>query len=305
MMMTFVKTPPIAASLKIIFLLGIGGLIASISPPPTSLLFVAMNTANASTSQGSNDSENSNSEEVPNNDNEAQTPESTTPTEPAPEATPSEELEKAGLTKEQEQQQQQQRQQNEEAAIESQDDSIHPCLLDPSDPVCPRPDPETQDCPAGYAQNEDGNCFLLHPEGCPSGYHGHEDDETGRCIPNDTPCDPGYKMNAAGTNCDRQNFVCDGKPSVVKCEDKNKDDKDNDKDKNLIIKHIHDTKIVKQIVESNDDLGIDHTVVAISYEEGKGINCVIQEKDDNGQCQVFDVTKDPGKEPLLIIIPFV
>jgi hypothetical protein len=199
------------------------------------------------------------------------------------------------------------KQENNLEAFTSNND-IDPCLLDPSDPICPKPDPDTQDCPEGYAQNEDGNCFPLHPDGCPSGYHGHEDDETGRCIPNSTPCDPGYEFNDDHSNCEKEHFTCDGKPSVVKCEDNNNHDgKDNEKhkhhDRDVIIKHFHDTKIIKKITDSDSNIDVDQTVVAISYDEGKGINCVIED-DNDGQCETFDVTVDKGKEPLLVVIPF-
>lgn len=190
------------------------------------------------------------------------------------------------------------------AIQQTNEDDINPCLLDPSDPICPKPDPETQECPAGWAQNEDGNCFPLHPEGCPSGYHGHEDDETGRCIPNSTPCDPGYEFNDDHTNCEREHFVCHGIPSVVPCPDEDdNNDHNNGHNKDLIIKHIHDTKIVKQIIDADDNLDVDQTIIAISYDEGKGINCVI-ENDNDGQCETFDVPVDKGKADLLVIVPF-
>ena len=38
------------------------------------------------------------------------------------------------------------------------------------------------ECPNGFNQNEDGNCFPAHPEGCPSGITQVDDDETGKCI---------------------------------------------------------------------------------------------------------------------------
>jgi hypothetical protein len=190
-----------------------------------------------------------------------------------------------------------------------QNEPIHPCLLDPSDPVCPKPDPITQDCPEGYAQNEDGNCFLLHPQGCPTGYHGHEDDETGRCIPNSTPCDPGYEFNEGHTNCEKEHFTCDGKPSVVECKDNNHNGNHNNKDhdKKIIIvkKIIKNIDIIHKIDNANSDgdLDVSQTIVAINYNEGAGINCVF-DNDDNGQCETFDVNKDTGKEPLLQIIDF-
>lgn len=212
-----------------------------------------------------------------------------TPVEPEPEQTPAEE--------------------NAEAAITSQDDTIHPCLLDPSDPVCPKPGPD-QDCPEGYAQNEDGNCFLLHPEGCPQGYHGHEDDETGRCIPNSTPCDPSYILTTGENgrkNCERKEFYCQTHQNDNRCRDDNDNGKDDDHDRKVIIikKFIKDTDIINKIndADSNGDLDISQTIVAINYNEGAGINCVFDD-DDNGQCETFDVNRDSGKEPLLQIVPF-
>ena len=198
---------------------------------------------------------------------------------------------------------------------------INPCLLDPSDPSCPKPDPTTQDCPPGWAQNEDGNCFPVHDK-CPKGYHSHEDDETGRCIPNSTPCQPGYEFNRNHNNCEKEHFTCDGKPSVVECKDGNGNDNNgnhngdnnnnnrrggdnqqHDHNKDVIIKNIHNTKIVEKIVSSDDDLNLDQTIVAISYDEGKGLNCVI-DNDKNGQCETFDVDKDSGKDPFLAVVQF-
>jgi Ni/Co efflux regulator RcnB len=201
---------------------------------------------------------------------------------------------------------------NAEEAITSNND-INPCLLDPSLPECPKPGPN-QDCPEGWAQNEDGNCFPLHPEGCPSGYHGHEDDETGRCIPNSTPCDPSYILVTGENNrknCERKESYCQTHEDDNRCKD---DDNDNDNGngnnnnnkKVIIIKHIKNVDIVNKIndADSNgDDIDVSQTIVAINYDEGAGINCVFDE-DDNGACETFDVNKDSGKEPLLKIIDF-
>lgn len=198
---------------------------------------------------------------------------------------------------------------NAEQAIESNND-INPCLLDPSLPTCPKPGPN-QDCPEGWAQNEDGDCFPLHPNGCPRGYHGHEDDETGRCIPNSTPCDPSYILTTGQNgrkNCERKESYCQTHQNDNRCKDDNDNGKDDDHDKKVIIikKFIKDTDIINKIddADSNGDLDIAQTIVAINYNEGAGINCVFDEDDDNGQCETFDVTKDSGKEPLLQIIDF-
>lgn len=207
----------------------------------------------------------------------------------------------------------------------TEEESIDPCLLDPSDPSCPKPDPD-QNCPEGWAQNEDGNCFPLHPEGCPSGYHSHEDDETGRCIPNSTPCSPGYVLITENKpSCLREEYACQEYPNTDVCKDdngnsdngkgnngnghgNNGDENSNHNDKNdhkkqIIIKNIHNTNIVKKIVDADDDLDIEQTIVAINYDEGAGINCVFED-DNNAQCETFSVNKDSGKEPLLQIIPF-
>lgn len=231
---------------------------------------------------------------------------STTPTEPEPETPPAPEPEPE--TPPQPMTDEEKAAENEQQAIESNND-INPCLLDPSLPSCPKPGPD-QDCPEGWAQNEDGDCFPLHPNGCPRGYHGHEDDETGRCIPNSTPCDPDYILTTGENNrknCERKEFYCQTHENDNRCKDDNDNGKDDDHDKKVIIikKFIKDTDVINRIddADSNGDLDISQTIVAINYNEGAGINCVFDE-DDNGQCETFDVTKDTGKEPLLQIIPF-
>lgn len=72
-----------------------------------------------------------------------------------------------------------------------------------------------------------------------------------------------------------------------------------------VIKIIKNVNIIKKInsVSNNGNLDIEQTIVAINYDEGAGINCVFGD-DNDGQCETFDVNKDPGKEPLLQIIPF-
>lgn len=88
------------------------------------------------------------------------------------------------------------------------------CLFDPSLPKC-APD-ENGNCPEGFGTNEDGQCFPFH-ERCPEGYHSHEDDETGRCIPDDVPCDPGYIMNPDYPSCDNKDRVCQDHPDLDNC----------------------------------------------------------------------------------------
>ncbi|HYF99311.1 MAG TPA: hypothetical protein VD815_04410 [Candidatus Saccharimonadales bacterium] len=88
------------------------------------------------------------------------------------------------------------------------------CLFDPSLPKC-TPD-ENGYCPEGFGMNEDEQCFPLHDK-CPEGYHSHEDDESGRCIPDDVPCDPGYIMNPDYPSCDREEYVCQNHPELDEC----------------------------------------------------------------------------------------
>ncbi len=83
------------------------------------------------------------------------------------------------------------------------------CLFDPSLAKC-APD-ENGNCPEGFAMNGDGQCFPRH-DGCPEGYHSHEDDESGKCIPDDVSCDPGYIMNPDYPSCDSKDRVCQDHP---------------------------------------------------------------------------------------------
>ena len=52
------------------------------------------------------------------------------------------------------------------------------CLFDPSLPKCA---PEDGKCPAGFAMNENGQCYPRKP--CPPGFERRDDDETGTCHP--------------------------------------------------------------------------------------------------------------------------
>jgi len=88
------------------------------------------------------------------------------------------------------------------------------CLFDPSLPKC-TPD-ENGKCPEGFAMNGDGQCFPRHDR-CPGGYHSHEDDESGRCIPDNVPCDPGYIMNPDYPSCDNIDRVCQNHPDLEAC----------------------------------------------------------------------------------------
>lgn len=88
------------------------------------------------------------------------------------------------------------------------------CLFDPSLPKC-APD-ENGDCLEGFGTNEDGQCFPLHDR-CPSGYHSHEDDESGSCIPDSVPCQPGYIMSPDFPECQYKDYVCQTHPDLNEC----------------------------------------------------------------------------------------
>ena len=184
------------------------------------------------------------------------------------------------------------------------------CLFNPSQPKCAS---DNGICPDGFFQNEDGNCVPNHPNGCPEGFHSHEDDETGQCIPDSTPCEPGYTRDPDFPTCSSIDSVCRDHPDEDICNNNDNNGNNNgnhnhNKDKkDKVIKIITNIDIVNKINKASDgdngDLDISQTIVAINYNEGAGINCVF-DNDDNGQCETFDVTKDSGKEPLLQIIEF-
>jgi hypothetical protein len=88
------------------------------------------------------------------------------------------------------------------------------CLFDPSLPKCALD--ENGNCPEGFAMNGDGQCFPRHDR-CPEGYHSHEDDESGRCIPDNISCDPGYIMNPNYHSCDNKDRVCQEHPDLEDC----------------------------------------------------------------------------------------
>jgi hypothetical protein len=88
------------------------------------------------------------------------------------------------------------------------------CLFDPSLPKC-APD-ANGNCPEGFHMNEDEQCFPAHDR-CPVGYHGHEDDESGKCIPDSVPCDPGYIMSPDFPTCEYKDYVCQKHPDLNEC----------------------------------------------------------------------------------------
>jgi len=88
------------------------------------------------------------------------------------------------------------------------------CLFDPSLPKCAPG--ENGNCPEGFARNGDDQCYPRHDR-CPEGYHSHEDDESGRCIPDDVPCDPGYIINPDYPSCENKDRVCQEHPEIDEC----------------------------------------------------------------------------------------
>lgn len=108
--------------------------------------------------------------------------------------------------------------QKEEIAETSNSQPDGDCLFDPSLPKC-APD-ENGKCPDGFAMNGDGQCFPRHDR-CPEGYHSHEDDESGKCIPDDVPCDPGYIMNPDYPSCENKDRVCQEHPDLEDCKQDN------------------------------------------------------------------------------------
>ena len=100
------------------------------------------------------------------------------------------------------------------------------CLFNPSLPKCA---PDNGECPKGFNQNEDGNCFPAHPEGCPNGYHGVDDDETGKCIDDNEGCPNGMVFRSDGKTCGHEDDLCpdDNNPN---CETETDPDPDTEGD---------------------------------------------------------------------------
>lgn len=96
---------------------------------------------------------------------------------------------------------------------EESDKPDHDCLFKPELPKCSS---HGQDCPPGFNNNEDDNCFPQHDK-CPKGFHSHEDDETGRCISDRTPCDTGYIRDPSFPTCSKKESVCRDHPSLAVC----------------------------------------------------------------------------------------
>jgi hypothetical protein len=87
------------------------------------------------------------------------------------------------------------------------------CLFHPEQAKCKS---DNGKCPAGFNQNEDGNCFPKHDK-CPKGFHSHEDDETGRCISDNIPCQEGYIRDPNFPTCSSKSFLCKDHPELKGC----------------------------------------------------------------------------------------
>jgi hypothetical protein len=95
------------------------------------------------------------------------------------------------------------------------------CLFSPELPKCAAD--TNGNCPDGFGTNEDEQYFVIHDK-CPDKYHGHEDDESGKCISNDIPCEPGYEMTVmsnGGDNCEQkqEKNSCRDVPFYMTCGD--------------------------------------------------------------------------------------
>lgn len=156
------------------------------------------------------------------------------------------------------------------------------CLFDPSLPKCKS---DNGVCPEGFFQNEDGNCVPRHPNGCPEGYHSHENDETGRCIPDDVPCEPGYIRDPDFPTCSDKEFVCREHPTIDEC----KDDEDEDEEHEHREITIIINKIIKETNSGNHHDGFpDVDIIGLSVKEnGEAMICAIDIDDERVQCQEF------------------
>ena len=188
------------------------------------------------------------------------------------------------------------------------------CLFNPSLPKCAS---DNGECPDGFFQNEDGSCFPQHDR-CPKGYHSHENDETGRCIPNSTPCEPGYIIDPGFPTCSQKESVCNNHPELKLCggkgggagDDGNSNGNDND-DKDVIIKNINNHKVIIQTIKHDRNRFPDIDIIGLSVkgDNGDAMVCLMNIGKEQVQCQDFDVPNervgadflkvvelDPGKE---------
>jgi hypothetical protein len=168
------------------------------------------------------------------------------------------------------------------------------CLFNPSLPKCAS---DNGICPEGFFQNEDGNCVPDHPNGCPEGFHSHEDDETGQCIPNDVPCEPGYIINPSFPTCEKKESVCAEFPEAEGCTEEPEPcppgfDLKNDvchKEITIII-----NKIIKETNSGKHHDGFpDVDIIGLSVKDnGDAMICAFDIDSDNIQCQDFQMESD-------------
>jgi hypothetical protein len=163
------------------------------------------------------------------------------------------------------------------------------CLFDPSLPKCAS---DNGQCPEGFFQNEDGNCVPDHPNGCPEGFHSHEDDETGRCIPDSVPCEPGFIIRPDFPTCERQESVCEDFPDLDACN--NNDDNGNDNGHDDVDITITINKVIKEINSGkHHDAFPEVDIIGLSTKEnGDSDICLIDIDSEHVQCQEFGMPND-------------
>jgi hypothetical protein len=170
------------------------------------------------------------------------------------------------------------------------------CLFDTSLPQCV-PLPGETDCPEGFGTNKDGRCFPLHPNGCPEGYHSHEDDESGECIADSTPCDPGYVINPDYPECGKKERICTEHPEAKVCGGKggHNGNGDDDNDDDIIIKirnNINNINVIKTIIK-NDPTAFEVDLVAMGINsDGTAIKCLMDVNRAEADCEKFGVPAD-------------
>lgn len=164
------------------------------------------------------------------------------------------------------------------------------CMFDPSQPKCIPS--EDEDCPEGFGTNEDGQCFFRHDQGCPEGYHSHEDDESGRCIPDDVPCEPGYVRDPDYPTCNDKERVCEEHPNADICKDD--DDDDDREEKTKVIVEIIKKKIVRHenIVHGKSSFPDVDIIGLTTKDNGDSMVCLMDIGSSLVQCQDFGMPND-------------